>query len=123
GDPAHSKCFIQPAAFAPDHYAGKYLNSFLVSLHNPRMNTDRIAHLERVRVGFVLLFFDGTDGLVHDNSSRSGDAELPTRGGELQLGRIQRFVDLNFTASLAWFQRRKPSGLGPPGFEPGTKGL
>ena len=68
-DTPYGKCLIQPAAFAANYYARKYLDSFLVALHNPRVNTDRVAHFERVRVGFVLLFFDGTDGLVHNDFS------------------------------------------------------
>jgi len=93
GNAAHGKCFVQPAAFAPDDDSCEYLDSFFVAFYHPRVNADAVAHLERVRVGFLLLFFDGTDDLVHDNSFQSGDGELPTRGGELQLRRIQRFAD------------------------------
>jgi hypothetical protein len=65
------------------------------------MNADGVTHLELVRVGFLLLFLDGTDDLVHNDPSQSGDAELPTREGELQLRRIQRFADLRFADGIA----------------------
>src|SRR6266436_2651970 len=68
GDAAHGECFIQPAAFAPDDDSGEYLDSFLVSLHNPCMNADAVADLECVRVGFLLFFLDRIDDLVHKNS-------------------------------------------------------
>src|SRR5262245_57522142 len=54
----------------------------------------------------------------------AGDAELPTRGGELQLRRIQRFADLRLpTASLGFSAEslrgwaRQDSNLGPRDYE------
>src|SRR5690242_16032204 len=46
GNAAYRKCFIHTAAFAANHYARKYLDSFLVSLHHPRMDADGVAHFK-----------------------------------------------------------------------------
>src|SRR5262249_21566033 len=105
GNSAHGKCFIHTAAFAPDHYSRKYLDPFLVSLHNPRMNADRIAHLERVRVGFLLLFFDGTDDLVHKHPSESGRRASNT----------QRRIATENNRFRNW--ARQDSNLGPRDYE------
>jgi hypothetical protein len=34
------------------------------------MNADGVTHLELARVGFLLLFLDGTDDLVHNDPFR-----------------------------------------------------
>src|SRR5207249_8708383 len=74
GDAAYSKCFIEPAAFASNHDSSKYLDPFLVSFHNSRMDSDVVAHLECVGVGFLLLFLDGIDGLIHKYpAARAGE--------------------------------------------------
>jgi hypothetical protein len=64
-DAADGKCFVKSAPLAANHDTGEYLDSLLISLHNPRMDTDGVAHLECVRVGFLLLFLDGIDDLIH----------------------------------------------------------
>src|ERR1700758_92738 len=87
-DAAHRECFVESTPFTSNHDSREYLDSLFVTFYHPRVNADGVTHLERVRVAFLLLFLDGTDDLVHDNSSRRGDAELPTRGGELQPRRI-----------------------------------
>src|SRR6266536_5357597 len=79
-DSAHGERFVESASFTANHYARKYLDSFLVSLHNPRMDADAVADLECVGVGFLLFFLDGIDDLVHKNSSQSGRRASNTQG-------------------------------------------
>jgi TorA maturation chaperone TorD len=43
GDSAHGECFIKSAAFAANHYASEYLDSFLVPFHNASVNAHAVA--------------------------------------------------------------------------------
>src|SRR4029453_10973425 len=65
GNSAHSECFVKSAAFAANHYASEYLDSFLVPFHNPGMNAHAIAHGKLRRVAFLLFFLDGINDLIH----------------------------------------------------------
>ena len=67
GDSAHGECFIESAAFATNHYASEYLDSFLVPFHNASMNAHAVADGKLRRVASLLFFLDGIDNLIHDN--------------------------------------------------------
>ena len=67
GDPAHGECFIESAAFATNHYASEYLDSFLVPFHNASVNAHAVADGKLRRVASLLFFLDGIDNLIHDN--------------------------------------------------------
>src|SRR4030095_5975177 len=43
GNSAHRKGFIKSATFTDTHNSSEYLDSFLVSFHNPGMNAHRVA--------------------------------------------------------------------------------
>src|ERR1051326_461476 len=60
GDSAHSKCFIQPSAFAPNYDSAKYLDSLFVAFYHAGLNANGVAHLKRVGAIFLLLFLKGT---------------------------------------------------------------
>ena len=66
GDSAHGECFIKSAAFAANHYASEYLDSFLVPFHNASMNAHAVADGKLRRVASLLFFLDGIDNLIHD---------------------------------------------------------
>ena len=65
---------------AANDYTRKYLDSFFISLHDPRMNADGVAYFKDVGVAFLLFFFDSTDDLVHKNSSQSRTQSFQQRG-------------------------------------------
>ena len=60
-DTTDGKIGIDPRSLPTDHDAGIFLDTLLVTLDNPGMNTDGITHLKGYEVGFELLFFDGGD--------------------------------------------------------------
>src|SRR6516162_2916878 len=43
-DPAHGESFIETAALAADHYAGKDLDSFLVAFHDSRVDSHTVTN-------------------------------------------------------------------------------
>src|SRR6266480_2201141 len=51
---------------APNHDAGENLDPFLVAFHNPRMNTNAIAHSKGRRIRFLLFFLDDVDDPIHE---------------------------------------------------------
>jgi len=67
GDSAHGECFIKSAAFATNHYASEYLDSFLVAFHNASVNAHAVADGKLRRIAPLLFFLDGIDNLIHDN--------------------------------------------------------
>jgi len=67
GDSAHGECFIESAAFAANHYASEYLDSFLVPFHNASVNAHAVADGKLRRVASLLFLLDGIDNLIHDN--------------------------------------------------------
>jgi hypothetical protein len=93
-DAADGKCFVQSTALTPNHDTGEYLDSLLISLHNPRMDTDGVAHFERIRVGFLLLFLDGIDDLIHKLvAGRAGaGAHSYSKASNLQLEFVRLIV-------------------------------
>jgi hypothetical protein len=66
GNSAHSECFVKSAAFTANHYAGEYLDSFLIPFHHPGMNSHAVAHGKLRRVAFLLFCLNGIDDLIHD---------------------------------------------------------
>jgi hypothetical protein len=64
-DAAHSERLIKATAFAADHYAGKYLNAFLVTLHNARVNAYAVADRKRRQIGFLLFVLDEFNDPIH----------------------------------------------------------
>jgi hypothetical protein len=64
-DTPHSESLIESAAFSADHYAGKDLDSFLISLYDARVHAHAIPNRKRVGITFLLFFLDGIDDLVH----------------------------------------------------------
>jgi hypothetical protein len=94
-DAADGKCFVQSTALTPNYYSGEYLDSLLISLHNPRVDTDDVAHLKSVRVGFLLLFLDGIDDLVHKNTFlQPSGATFSSREAEFANAKVNPFSDL-----------------------------
>src|SRR6266480_7682154 len=51
---------------APNHDAGENLDPFLVAFHNPRMNTNAVAHSKVPRIRFLLFFLDDVDDPIHE---------------------------------------------------------
>ena len=64
-DAAHSEGLVKAAAFAANHYAGKYLNSFLVALHNARVNAYAVANRKRRQIAFLLFVLDEFNDPIH----------------------------------------------------------
>src|SRR5262249_15857785 len=62
---AHSESFVDAAALAADHYAGKDLDSFLVAFYDPRVHAHAVANRKHRDIAFLLLFLNGIDDLVH----------------------------------------------------------
>jgi len=65
-DATHGESFVEPATLSADHYAGKDLNSFLVSLYDARMHAHAIANRKRFSIAFLLFFLNGIDDLIHN---------------------------------------------------------
>src|ERR1700747_411139 len=65
GDPTHGECFVQSAAPPADHYACKYLNSFLVPFYHAGVNTHTVTHSKLRRIALLLFFLDGIHKLIH----------------------------------------------------------
>ena len=63
--PAHGETFVQAAALAANHDAGKYLDPFLVAFHHPRVHAYAVADRKRRDITFLLFFLNNIDGLVH----------------------------------------------------------
>jgi hypothetical protein len=74
-DAAHGECFVQSATLPADHYAGKDLNSFLVSFHNTSVHVHAIANRKRFSIAFLLFFLNGIDDPIHKLA-----ASRPTAG-------------------------------------------
>src|SRR5262245_21186611 len=64
-DAAHGEGFVESAALAADHYAGKDLNSFLVAFYDPRVDSHAVANRKGRDIVFLLLFLNNVDYLVH----------------------------------------------------------
>jgi hypothetical protein len=60
GNSADGECFVKSTAFAANHDASEYLDSFLVPFHNPGMNAHAVAHGKLRRVAFLLFFLDAS---------------------------------------------------------------
>ena len=67
-DAAHSESFVEPATLPADHYAGKDLDSFLVSFHDASVHAHAIANRKRFGIIFLLFFLNRIDDLIHNSS-------------------------------------------------------
>ena len=85
-DAAHGESFVEPATLAPDHYAGKDLDSFLVSFHDASVHAHAVAHRKRFGITFLLFFLNRIDGLIHKlfASRAAAGAHCPARSVKLQ---------------------------------------
>jgi hypothetical protein len=64
-DATHGKSFVEPAPLPADHYAGKDLDSFLVSFHDARVHAHAVPNRKRCGIAFLLFFLDRIDDLIH----------------------------------------------------------
>ena len=64
-DASHGKGLVEPAPFPTDHYAGKDLDSFLISFYDTSVHANAIANRKCFGIAFLLLFLNGIDELVH----------------------------------------------------------
>jgi hypothetical protein len=64
-DAAHSESFVESATLPADHYAGKDLDSFLVSFHDASVHAHAIANRKRFGIAFLLFFLNRIDDLIH----------------------------------------------------------
>ena len=65
GDSAHGESFVEPATLPANHYASKYLDSFLVSFHHASVHAHAIANRKRFGIAFLLFFLNRIDDLIH----------------------------------------------------------
>src|SRR6516225_1620265 len=78
-DAAHSESFVEPATLPADHYAGKNLNSFLVSFHDTRVHAHTIANRKYCGIAFLLFLLNGIDDTIHKQSRRLWRATFSSR--------------------------------------------
>ena len=62
---AHSEGLVKAAAFAANHYAGKYLNAFLVAFHNAGVNAYAVANRKRRQIALLLFVLDEFNDPIH----------------------------------------------------------
>src|SRR5262245_38719979 len=85
-DATHGESFVDPATLAADHYAGKDLNSFLISFDDASMYAHAIANRKRLGIALLLFFLNGIDDLIHNGaaSRAAAGAHCHSKAGVLQ---------------------------------------
>jgi hypothetical protein len=66
-DAAHGESFVQSATLPADHYAGKDLDSFLVSFDDASMHAHTIANRKLLGIVLLLFFLNGIDDSIHNS--------------------------------------------------------
>src|SRR4051812_23868651 len=64
-DAAHGESFVESATLPADHYAGKDLDSFLVTFYDASMDVHAVANRKRFGIAFLLFFLNRIDDLIH----------------------------------------------------------
>jgi hypothetical protein len=85
-DAAHGESFVESATFPADHYAGKDLDSFLVSFHDASVDAHAVANRKRFGIAFLLFFLNRIDDLIHNlvASRAAAGAHSHSKAGVLQ---------------------------------------
>ena len=66
-DATHGESFVDPTTLAADHYAGKDLDSFLISFDDASMHAHAIANRKRLGIALLLFFLYGIDDPIHNS--------------------------------------------------------